>query len=54
MDIGPTLYNTFISDLDDGIKCTLMKFADDSKLSGEVDSSEGRATLLEDLNRLEE
>ncbi|GAB0184934.1 hypothetical protein GRJ2_000958700 [Grus japonensis] len=31
-----------------------MKFSDDSKLSGEVDASEGRATLQEDLDRLEE
>ncbi|GAB0182576.1 mitochondrial enolase superfamily member 1 [Grus japonensis] len=52
--LGPTLFNVFISDLDDGIKCTLMKFVDNSKLSGEVDTSEGRATLQEDLGRLEE
>ncbi|GAB0189355.1 hypothetical protein GRJ2_001400800 [Grus japonensis] len=45
---------TSASDLDDGIKCTLMTFPDDTKLSGEVDTSEGRATLQEDLDRLEE
>ncbi|GAB0179987.1 mitochondrial enolase superfamily member 1 [Grus japonensis] len=43
-----------VRDLDDGIKCTLMKFANDTKLSREVDTLEGRATLWEDLDRLEE
>ncbi|GAB0204351.1 mitochondrial enolase superfamily member 1 [Grus japonensis] len=43
-----------MGDLDDGIKCTLMKFVYDNKLSGEADTSEGTATLQEDLGRLEE
>ncbi|KAJ7424116.1 hypothetical protein BTVI_07696 [Pitangus sulphuratus] len=43
-----------ISDLEDGIECTLRNVADDTKLSGEVGTLEGRATLQECLDRLEE
>ncbi|GAB0203078.1 mitochondrial enolase superfamily member 1 [Grus japonensis] len=50
---SPTLFSSFKSDLDDGIKGTPMKFAGDTKLSGEVDTLEGRPTLKEDLDRLE-
>jgi len=48
------LYNIFISYMDDGIESTLTKFANDTKLGGEVDTSEGKAILEKDLDRLEE
>lgn len=48
------LFIIFISNLDDRIKCTPMKCADDTKLSGEADTLEERSTLKEDLDRLEE
>ncbi|RMC09755.1 hypothetical protein DUI87_13545 [Hirundo rustica rustica] len=48
------LFTIFISNLDDGIKCTPMKCADDTKLNGEANTLEERSTLHEDLDRLEE
>lgn len=50
--LGSALSNVFISDLDDGIECTLARFADSTALGGAVNMLDGRAAHRRDLNSL--
>ena len=51
--LGLALFNTFFSDTDSGIKCTLSMFADNTNLCGVADTLEGRDAVQRNLDRLE-
>ena len=53
VDTEIKLFNIFINDLDDGMKCTFSKFAENTELGGVADTPEGCADIQQDLDRLE-
>jgi len=50
--LGMVLFNIFIHDIDNRIECTLSKFAEGIKLSGAVDTIEGRGAIKRHLGIL--
>jgi len=50
--LGLILLKILISDIDDGIECTLSEFADDKRRSA-VDTAEGRDVMQRNLDKFE-
>lgn len=49
--LGTVLFHIFTNNLNTGLKCTLSKFADHTKLGGTVDFVEGREDSQRNLDR---
>ena len=52
--LGPLPFNTFISNINSGVECTLNKFADDAKLWDAVNTPEEEDAIQKNLDRLEQ
>ena len=50
--LGPVLFLVFIDDLEVGLMSEVLKFADDTKIFGRVDTEGDREVLQRDLDRL--
>ena len=49
--LGLVLFNILISDINNGFECTISKFVDDTKLSGAVDTEDGRDAIQSKIGR---
>jgi len=50
--LGPMLFLIYINDLDSGVKNWILKFADDTKIFGAVNTDLDRSVLQKDLDNL--
>ena len=50
--LGPVLFLIYVNDIDDGLKCKVSKFADDTKIACKVTTKRERKALQSDLDQL--
>lgn len=53
LSLGQVICNIFVYDINSGIKCSLSKFGDHSKLRGATETAEGRDNIQRDLGGFE-
>lgn len=49
---GPAAFQLYVNDIDDGLTCKVLKFADDTKIAYKAITARERGTLQSDLDRL--
>ena len=52
--LGPQLFTIYIDDLELGTKCSVSKFADDTKMGGRAKCAEDAESLQRDIDNLSE
>ena len=50
--LGPVLFTIYINDIDDGVQCNILKFADDTKLFGSCASQQDVMKIQNDLHTM--
>ena len=51
--LGPILFLVYINDLEEGVTCSILKFADDTKLFRKTEEIGDKQNLQDDIDKLD-